>query len=761
MGRARVCLGRTPAEWQHPINLLIKHRRGVTGVKSGARRDEHDPVLGKFVGGFDRPRCLPGRDIDILVDLHASEIRFQHGFSQFRKTPEPPFVHERTRPFLHDLAIDLDAKGNGIAHHRGDWVGGFMHPGVPDHLASAAGVAAFEPPEPERSRAPVQVADERPVPTRAEPRLGRVEPGFAAFEVGEKRRPIVEIPDREVADEGEVGGFCRTRRKHIREADLHRIRNAVFVRAHASPRDGGRIQVRRHGVAGNAQTTRILDPATGNRAGPAEILVQRDGQVAVKPAQKGRHMSRRLHAQLVALQRVQHVESYQPRRVGPASYADTMPLPSPILKLHQQAEAYLAPWGEAPPAEGSEGAAVPPTAPVELVQTYGELELEYAAIRKACGLFDTPHRAVIEVRGGERLAFLNRMLTQELKGLKPREAKRSFWLNRKGRLDADLLLFETGASILIDIDIHAAARTLAGLEAFVIADDVAIADVSNEWSRFSLHGPTSATLLEELGERAEHCAPVATLPPGGVSKIAIATGEPDENGESEAATVWVVREDSTGERGLELFVPREHALAVYKQILEAGTDPGLTIDGSRPTLGHRVRLRPIGWHAFNIARIEAGTPIYNIDFGPENLPAESGIMNERVSFTKGCYLGQEIVARMHARGHPKQTLVALKVEPAPHARDKENGLAFMPVSGGHVFAVPAESQAPAETTENAVGVITSSSLSPMLAASPVCFAQVKWGHHLPGTRHMVLTEGVPAAATVQPTLSFWRPATTT
>ena len=427
----------------------------------------------------------------------------------------------------------------------------------------------------------------------------------------------------------------------------------------------------------------------------------------------------------------------------------------------------MAPWGEppqpvndAPSASGTP--ATPPTPPtasaVDLVQTYGELELEYAAVRKGCGLFDTPHRAVLEVRGSERLAFLNRMLTQELKGLRPRDARKSFWLNRKGRLDADLLLFETGSSILLDLDIHAAARTLAGLDAFVIADDVTIADVSADWSRMALHGPTAAMLLDEIADTAQGSLSARTLAPGAVTKVAFTLGEPDEYGNSEAANVWVVRDDATGECGLELFVPRQYALAVYRQLLEAGTDPGLTIDGSRPTVGHRARLRPIGWHAYNIARIEAGTPIYNIDFGPENLPAESGILDQRVSFTKGCYLGQEIVARMHARGHPKQTLVALKIEPPPHARDPHTGLSFMPVSGGAVYALPEgtaiEAFKPGE--QQPVGTITSSSLAPMLSAIPVCFAQLRWGHHLPGTRHVVIAEGVTAAAVVQPSLAFWR-----
>src|SRR6185436_21150893 len=70
--------------------------------------------------------------------------------------------------------------------------------------------------------------------------------------------------------------------------------------------------------------------------------------------------------------------------------------------------------------------------------------------------------------------------------------------------------------------------------------------------------------------------------------------------------------------------------------------------------------RRIGWHAYNIARLEAGWPIFNIDFGPDSLPHETGVLNDRVSFKKGCYLGQEVVARMQSLGHPKQRLVGLK-----------------------------------------------------------------------------------------------------
>lgn len=424
---------------------------------------------------------------------------------------------------------------------------------------------------------------------------------------------------------------------------------------------------------------------------------------------------------------------------------------SPILKLHQQAEALIAPWGGAEGApEGSIEAGVP------VVQGFGELELEYAAIRKACGLFDTPQRGVVEVTGSERLSFLNRMVTQELKGMKAREMRGTFWLNRKGRIDAELRLFETGSSILIDVDVHALKRTVEGLNAFVIADDVAIAEVTGAWTRMALHGPTAAMLLDGVTEAPEGFASVVSLAVGGVTKARFVFREATEEREADAADVWVMREDQTGEVGLELFVPRDAALAVYRMMVEAGSDPGLTIDGSKPTLGHRARLRPIGWHAFNIARIEAGTPVYNIDFGPQNLPAETGILEKRVSFTKGCYLGQEIVARMHARGHPKQMLVALKVKTGPEAHDKESGLSFIPVSGGPIYAMPPEGLAAFKVgATDPIGAVTSSTLAPMLSAAPICLAQVKWDLHHPGMTHVALAEGVPAEAVVQEKLAFW------
>lgn len=414
---------------------------------------------------------------------------------------------------------------------------------------------------------------------------------------------------------------------------------------------------------------------------------------------------------------------------------------SPLYRLHQQAEASLLPYG-------------PQGTDIGVVGTFGELELEYAAIRKACILLDQPQRGTIEVTGADRLGFLNRMVTQELKGFELFQVRRSFWLNRKGRIDADLRLIELGERTLLDLDAHAVARTLEGLAAFVITEDVHLRDVTAEMHRLALHGPTSAELFRTVS------VPVAghsfgDLRPGQACTVTVAGLE-----------IIADRQDSTGELGFELLLKTSDVAAVYEHLLETGLDPdgngqpggngaGVT---SQHVPASRIRLRPAGWHAFNIARIEAGQPLYNLDFGPDSLPAETGVIEDRVSFTKGCYLGQEIVARMHSRGHSKAGLVALKLDDSPTV----SGSALaqnspQPETGSQIF--PATGPGESGGVGDSIGVVTSSTPSPMLGSVTICFAKMKQEFAAAGTEVLVATGGGGGGRTlpakVQPTLRFW------
>ncbi|MFM9995569.1 MAG: YgfZ/GcvT domain-containing protein [Phycisphaerales bacterium] len=398
---------------------------------------------------------------------------------------------------------------------------------------------------------------------------------------------------------------------------------------------------------------------------------------------------------------------------------------SPLRAMHDNAGAAAAPWG---PAE----------ADVLVPQAFAELELEYAAIRKTAALFDQPQRGTLVITGADRFAFLNRMVTQELKGFDtPFQCRRTFWLNRKGRIDADLRLIETGDGTIADVDVFAAERARAGLAAFMITEDVAIEDASETYHRLALHGPLAPRIIEAIS-RVKAGPAVGDLLPGGACVTEIAGCE-----------VIVDRWDALGEIGLELLVRRADAENACRELLafahehEGHASP---TGSPRPEL----RLRPAGWRAYNIARIEAGTPIYNIDFGPDSLPHETGVHRDRVSFTKGCYLGQEVVARMESRGHSKRTLVGVRCGP-PAAPEGGAGTPFdrpMPVSGSPIFA----SDAP---DAEAVGVVTSATLSPMLGAAAIGFAAVKPAQAAAGTTVFVEAEGERVRARVQPSLASY------
>ncbi|MDQ7014692.1 MAG: glycine cleavage T C-terminal barrel domain-containing protein [Planctomycetota bacterium] len=391
------------------------------------------------------------------------------------------------------------------------------------------------------------------------------------------------------------------------------------------------------------------------------------------------------------------------------------PLSAQHLERDASLTAYPDPAAPADPAKSS-----------DLIEAFGPLEIEYAALRKGCVLIDQPQRGTVTVQGDDRVEFLNRMLTQELKDLEPWQSRPSFWLSRKGRVDADLRVTARPDSIRFDLDIHRAAHVVETLTNYMFSEDVTLTDASETHHKLALHGPTAIMLLAAVSTHAEG-PPVDSLRHGQACRVRVA----EHN-------VLVDRCDSLGEIGLELTCTTDAAIAVFNTLADAGT--------GESDLAQRARLRPAGWHACNIARIESGTPLYFLDFDEQTLPHETGVIRDRVSFTKGCYLGQEVVARMEARGIAKQRLVGIRVEA------KSGPDAPLPVSGARVFAEP--DATPGETKP--IGRVTSSTLSPMLGMAPIGFAMLRQAHAAGGTIVHVEAEGKLVPAAVQPELAFWK-----
>ncbi len=382
-----------------------------------------------------------------------------------------------------------------------------------------------------------------------------------------------------------------------------------------------------------------------------------------------------------------------------------MALKSPLRQLQEQAEAEFIPYGRregGPPP----GAAV---AEIEIVSTFGEIEAEYASLRRSAGLMDCPQRGTLRLTGADRADFLNRMLTNEFKGISSGQVVHAFWLNRKGRIEADVAAIELGDEMLLAVDATLAQPTVESLGHFIFSEDVSVENATDRFHGLSLHGPRAVEFLRSVLDD-DAGAALADLTPGRAMRCA-----------AHGHALIVHRDDQIGEVGLHLLCRADEALAVHEQLLEVGLGRG---------------LRSVGWHAFNIARIEGGTPMHLVDFGLDSLPHETGILNRRVSFTKGCYLGQEVVARMQSLGHPAKVLVGLKI-------DGEQ----MPVTGSAILDSP-------RPDGEIIGAVTSATPSPMLGRTIIAFGMVKYALARVGSEVAVVAEGRRARAVIHD-LTFW------
>jgi len=370
---------------------------------------------------------------------------------------------------------------------------------------------------------------------------------------------------------------------------------------------------------------------------------------------------------------------------------------SPLREIHAQAGATYTPYG-------------PPDAAIPVVQARDAFELEYAAIRKSSALFDEPHMGVVEVVGADSQDFLSRMLTQKL-DMGAGVSRPSFWLNRQGRIVADLRVLVFDKAVLLLCDALTSASVVETLGAYLFAEDVSLRDMTDSWHRMSLHGPEAFAILRSVAHDSDAlCAALAS--PGACAQGVIA-GE----------RVSFDRSAVTGATGLSLIMQSAGASAVWQTLEDAGA-------------------RPIGWQALNVARVEAGEPLWNVDFGADSLPHETGVVESRVSLTKGCYLGQEIVARMASRGKSAKRLCAIRLQRVV-APETDSPLQSM--TGDAVRL---------DVTSDPIGAVTSSVVSPLLGDTPICFAVLSTKHADASAKVLIDAQGQQIEGAVQKQLRF-------
>jgi len=368
---------------------------------------------------------------------------------------------------------------------------------------------------------------------------------------------------------------------------------------------------------------------------------------------------------------------------------------NPLVDLHRQAEAEFQSYG-----------------PIEIVSTYGEPQAEYGAIHKACGLLDRPQRGIVELTGRDRLSFLNNLISNQIwdkaikSGLAPGQGVNAFLLQAKnGRIICDLNVLELGDRTLLELDARLVEVVFKELDRYRFSEAVELKDRRADLHQISLLGPGAKSIFQQAMD-----ASPAPLDQPLSTTIGRMLG----------SDVVVFRDDLTGRSGLHLIVPSTSARQIWMHLI--------TRFGERDEAGKRA-LRQVGWATFNTARIEAGRPLFGIDFDDHFVPAETGPteLNRAVSFTKGCYPGQEIVARMHARGQVAKQVVGFRMQTDA-----------LPIAGAQVM----------DKDDDVVGAVTSSTISPVLSNAAIGFAIIKRPHFEIGNILRIPAEGLIVEATI-------------
>jgi folate-binding protein YgfZ len=308
-------------------------------------------------------------------------------------------------------------------------------------------------------------------------------------------------------------------------------------------------------------------------------------------------------------------------------------------------------------AQGLAGASVGEYRGATTVARFGDLEAELAALRAGCGVYDLGFRAKLSLTGGDRVRWLNGMVTNNIRDLTTGHGLYAFLLNPQGRILGDLYTYNRGESIVVDTDRSQSEKILATFDHYIIMDDVEVKDVTDEVSAVGISGPRGREVLIAAGFAVPEIQPLQMQ-----------------------SVTWQSMECSLvcGEQGnWEIWVSSSGVRKLWDALLGEAA-------------------RPVGFEALEVHRIESGIPAYGIDIRDRDLPQETE-QERALNFNKGCYIGQEIVERIRSRGavHRKFTGFVLNGTVATGSKVVSNGkevgeitsIAELPMAGDKRIAL--------------------------------------------------------------------------
>jgi folate-binding protein YgfZ len=328
---------------------------------------------------------------------------------------------------------------------------------------------------------------------------------------------------------------------------------------------------------------------------------------------------------------------------------------------------------------------------MELVNHYSDPPAEHVALRNTAGVLDLSFRGRLCLMGADRVRFLHGQVTNDVIRLRIGDGCYAALVTAKGKMQSDLNIYCLPDELLLDFEPGLSEIISQRLEKYIIADDVQVVDATPHYGQLSVQGPKAESVVRSLdlfpaipdvpfsfvkvadttlGEiyLINHARLLPLNPtPAGAGEAFGLRGQAQRDpalvdgieGDCETKAPSPLRSAGALQSGFDLFVPAAALSAVADRVIAAARQSG---------------GQACGWQALETARIEAGIPRFGVDMDETNIPLETGLENRAVSFNKGCYIGQEVIARIRTYGQVAKALRGLRLaddlKPLPAKGDK-------------------------------------------------------------------------------------------
>jgi folate-binding protein YgfZ len=317
----------------------------------------------------------------------------------------------------------------------------------------------------------------------------------------------------------------------------------------------------------------------------------------------------------------------------------------------------------APSANGAQPVAVAEYRGTTTASRFADPQQEFAAFTTGCGIYDLGFRARISLTGGDRVRWLNGMVTNNIRDLASGHGVYAFLLNPQGRILGDMTVYNLGESLIVETDRSQVEKIVATFDHYIIMDDVEVADVSEQQTALGLAGPRARAVLNISGIEVPNLQPLQMI-------------TPQCNCDCGCVQCTVIRVEDGLEESYEVWLAPKDVHQTWQALIAAGATP-------------------VGSEALEMQRIVAGVPLYGVDIHERDLPQETE-QTRALNFNKGCYVGQEIVERIRSRGNVHRTFTGFVVEGeaaiAPRAKIIADGKEVGEVTSAAIVHPPSGAQ---------------------------------------------------------------------